>query len=106
MVVSMRPVPPPLVATAEEVTARFPRMHGRPIHVGDPDDIGIAAIKIEGRQRSPRYVADVVGVLRAAIDDACRDPKRFAPRQEWQATLGRHAEGDQVTQGAYERPWR
>ncbi|HBD32345.1 MAG TPA: protease, partial [Cupriavidus sp.] len=69
-------------------------------------DIGIAAIKIEGRQRSPRYVADVVGVLRAAIDDACRDPKRFAPRQEWQATLGRHAEGDQVTQGAYERPWR
>jgi putative protease len=68
-------------------------------------DIGIAAIKIEGRQRSPRYVADVVGVLRAAIDDACRDP-RFAPRQEWQATLGRHAEGDQVTQGAYDRPWR
>lgn len=69
-------------------------------------DIGIAAIKIEGRQRSPRYVADVVGVLRAAIDDACRDPRRFVPRQDWQATLGRHAEGDQVTQGAYDRPWR
>ncbi|RZT39553.1 ubiquinone anaerobic biosynthesis protein UbiU [Cupriavidus agavae] len=69
-------------------------------------DMGIAAIKIEGRQRSPRYVADVVGVLRAAIDDACRDPRRFVPRQEWQATLGRHAEGDQVTQGAYDRPWR
>jgi len=69
-------------------------------------DIGIAAIKIEGRQRSPRYVADVVGVLRAAIDAACADPKRFAPRQEWQSTLGRHAEGDQVTQGAYDRPWR
>jgi len=69
-------------------------------------DIGIAAIKIEGRQRSPRYVADVVGVLRAAIDDAWRDPRRFVPRQEWQATLGRHAEGDQVTQGAYDRPWR
>ena len=68
--------------------------------------MGIAAIKIEGRQRSPRYVADVVGVLRAAIDDACGDPTRFAPRQEWQATLGRHAEGDQVTQGAYDRPWR
>lgn len=30
--------------------------------------MGIAAIKIECRQRSPRYVGDVVGVLRAAID--------------------------------------
>ncbi|SPS01031.1 ubiquinone anaerobic biosynthesis protein UbiU [Cupriavidus taiwanensis] len=69
-------------------------------------DMSIAAIKIEGRQRSPRYVGDVVGVLRAAIDAACADPARFAPRQEWQGTLGRHAEGDQVTQGAYDRPWR
>jgi putative protease len=69
-------------------------------------DMGIAAIKIEGRQRSPRYVGDVVGVLRAAIDAACADPARFVPRQEWQSTLGRHAEGDQVTQGAYDRPWR
>ncbi|SOZ61754.1 putative protease [Cupriavidus taiwanensis] len=69
-------------------------------------DMGIAAIKIEGRQRSPRYVGDVVGVLRAAIDAACADPARFVPRQEWQGTLGRHAEGDQVTQGAYDRPWR
>jgi putative protease len=48
----------------------------------------------------------VTGVLRAAIDAACADPARFVPRQEWQSTLGRHAEGDQVTQGAYDRPWR
>ncbi|MDF3888019.1 MULTISPECIES: ubiquinone anaerobic biosynthesis protein UbiU [Cupriavidus] len=68
--------------------------------------MGIAAIKIEGRQRSPRYVGDVVGVLRAAIDAACADPQRFTARQEWQGVLGRHAEGDQVTQGAYDRPWR
>lgn len=68
--------------------------------------MGVAAIKIEGRQRSPRYVGEVVGVLRAAIDAATADTARFVPRQEWQSTLGRHAEGDQVTQGAFDRPWR
>ncbi len=57
-------------------------------------DIGIAAIKIEGRQRSPRYVADVVGVLRAAIDDAWRDPPALRCRaRNRQATLGAPCRG-------------
>lgn len=41
MVVSMRPVPGPLVARAVQVTARYPRAHGAPVHVGDPAAIGI-----------------------------------------------------------------
>ncbi|WP_432524822.1 putative hydro-lyase [Kineococcus sp. SYSU DK006] len=36
LVVSMRPVPAALVATAVEVTARVPAVHGAPVHVGDP----------------------------------------------------------------------
>ncbi len=68
--------------------------------------MGIAAIKIEGRQRSPNYVGQVVATLRAALDAANRDPSRYQPRQEWQAMLSRHAEGAQVTQGAFERPWK
>jgi collagenase-like PrtC family protease len=68
--------------------------------------MGVAAIKIEGRQRSPAYVAQVVGTLRTALDAACRDPERYSPRVEWQTTLARHAEGAQVTQGAFERPWK
>ena len=40
-VVSMRSVPAPLVARAVEVTARFPTMHGTPLHVGEPWVIGI-----------------------------------------------------------------
>lgn len=42
LVVSMRPVPGPLVDTAVEVTARYPTMHGAPVHAGDPAALGIA----------------------------------------------------------------
>lgn len=41
MVVSMRPVPAHQVATAVQVTAAMPRVHGAPIHVGDPMALGI-----------------------------------------------------------------
>ena len=42
LVVSMRPVPAALVDTAIAVTARFPAVHGAPVHVGDPRELGIA----------------------------------------------------------------
>jgi uncharacterized protein YcsI (UPF0317 family) len=42
LVVSMRPVPAALVATAVSVTARMPQVHGAPVHVGAPDVLGIA----------------------------------------------------------------
>jgi uncharacterized protein YcsI (UPF0317 family) len=41
LVVSMRPIPAPLVDTAIAVTARYPRMHGAPVQVGDPAALGI-----------------------------------------------------------------
>ena len=67
---------------------------------------GVAAIKIEGRQRSPAYVEQVTRTWRAAIDAAAAAPARFAPRPEWTAALGRLAEGQQHTLGAYSRPWK
>ncbi|WP_119727828.1 putative hydro-lyase [Thermomonospora amylolytica] len=42
LVVSMRPVPEPLVDTAVEVSSRFAQHHGPPVHVGDPAVLGIA----------------------------------------------------------------
>jgi len=42
LVVSMRPVPAHLVATAVQVTARMPQVHGAPVHVGSPQALGIA----------------------------------------------------------------
>ncbi|WKB54808.1 ubiquinone anaerobic biosynthesis protein UbiU [Eleftheria terrae] len=68
--------------------------------------LGVAAIKIEGRQRSPAYVEQVTRVWRAAIDHCASQPGRFSVRPEWTATLGRFAEGQQHTLGAYDRPWR
>jgi uncharacterized protein YcsI (UPF0317 family) len=41
LVVSMRPVPTELVATAVRVTARYPAVHGAPVHIGDPEALGI-----------------------------------------------------------------
>jgi uncharacterized protein YcsI (UPF0317 family) len=42
LVVSMRPVPAQLVDLAREVTARYPAVHGAPVHAGDPGALGIA----------------------------------------------------------------
>ena len=67
-------------------------------------EIGVRAIKIEGRQRSPAYVSQVVSTLRAAIDAAFDNPARYSVRPDWQADLTRHAEGSQTTQGAFDRP--
>jgi putative protease len=67
---------------------------------------GVAAIKIEGRQRSPAYVAEVTRVWRAAIDACHARPAGFAPQPAWTAALGRLAEGQQHTLGAYTRPWK
>jgi uncharacterized protein YcsI (UPF0317 family) len=44
MVVSMRPMPPELVETAISVTSEVPKVHGSPVHVGSPGDLGIADI--------------------------------------------------------------
>ncbi|WP_252312831.1 putative hydro-lyase [Sinobaca sp. H24] len=41
MVVSMRPIPEALVQKAEQVTARYPDVHGAPVHIGNPAELGI-----------------------------------------------------------------
>ncbi|MBI1943988.1 MAG: U32 family peptidase [Betaproteobacteria bacterium] len=65
--------------------------------------VGVRAVKIEGRQRSPAYVAQVTRVWREAIDSL---EKNFAVKPEWSAQLARHAEGSQCTLGAFSRPWK
>ena len=68
--------------------------------------MGIRAIKIEGRQRSPAYVAQVTRVWREAIDN-CRDnPHRYSAKPAWMNDLDKVAEGQQHTLGAYHRPWK
>ena len=44
MVASMRPIPQKDVVRAAQVTSRFPAVHGGPIHIGNPEAIGISSI--------------------------------------------------------------
>lgn len=68
--------------------------------------IGVRAIKVEGRQRSPAYVAQVTRTLRGALDSLAGGLERFHVKPAWQADLAKVSEGSQATLGAYNRPWR
>jgi putative protease len=60
---------------------------------------GVAALKIEGRQRSRAYVSEVVSAFRKAVD---------ALEQGERATsdLSSLSEGKKQTTGAYKKGWR
>ena len=68
--------------------------------------IGVRAIKIEGRQRSPAYVAQVTKVWRAALDRLQRGSGAFSVDPAWMAALNKVSEGQSHTLGAYYRPWK
>ncbi len=69
-------------------------------------DSGIKALKIEGRQRSPAYVASVAAVWRAALDTLkAVGPAGFRSDPQWLDALSAVSEGRQTTLGAYHRPW-
>lgn len=69
-------------------------------------EMGISAIKVEGRQRSPAYVGQVTRVIREALDSAQSNPDGYAPKAEWVSQLSRVAEGTTHTLGALERQWQ
>ncbi|SMF21673.1 putative protease [Tistlia consotensis] len=63
-------------------------------------DAGVAALKIEGRQRSRAYIEAVVGSFRRAID------AHAAGRPLPAGDLRRLSEGQSATTGAYRKTWR
>ncbi len=68
--------------------------------------IGVEAVKIEGRQRSPAYVEQVTRVWRAALDTHRASPKSFKVKDQWRQVLAGLSEGSQTTLGAYHRSWQ
>ena len=44
MVVSMRPMPPADAEKSIDICSHYPKVHGAPIHVGDPAELGIADV--------------------------------------------------------------
>jgi len=61
---------------------------------------GVSALKIEGRQRSRAYVAQVVRAFRAAVE------AQAAGRPLPDTMLARLTEGQAATAGAYAKTWR
>lgn len=66
---------------------------------------GVAALKIEGRQRGAAYVRTVASTWRAAIDRLARGRDGWTAQPDWQQALAAHAEGHQTTLGPYHRAW-
>jgi len=67
--------------------------------------MGIAAVKIEGRQRSSAYVKTVTRTWRQAID-RCLNEQEFSVDDTWHKNLADLSEGAQTTLGAYHRKWQ
>lgn len=61
---------------------------------------GVSALKIEGRQRSRAYVAQVVRAFRAAVE------AHAAGQPMPESALARLTEGQAATAGAYAKTWR
>lgn len=67
--------------------------------------MGISAIKLEGRQRSPAYVSQIVQVWRQALDQL-QQQQDFMVANHWQQQLSSLSEGSITTLGAYHRRWK
>jgi len=81
MVVSMRWIPKDKVVRAVQATSRFPAVHGAPVHIGEPGQIGIAdALKPDfGDPWPPQSPDDVpvfwaCGVTPQAVAMASKPP--------------------------------
>lgn len=65
-------------------------------------DAGIYSFKIEGRMKTPLYVATVVKAYREAIDTYLRDPKEFEAKREYFLREVGKASHREFTTGFYE----
>ena len=66
----------------------------------------VGAIKIEGCQRNPAYVAPATQTWREAMDPCYLNLNLYAPKPAWRTSLDKPTQGQQHTLGAYHRPWK
>lgn len=69
-------------------------------------EMGISAVKIEGRQRSSAYVKQVTNTWRAAIDSYQQNTNDYQVLPQWDRDLSAVSEGSQTTLGAYHKKWQ
>ena len=68
------------------------------------ESIGVKAIKIEGRQRSPAYIQTVASTWSQALRQLERG--NYQSQAAWNQALSEVSEGFQTTLGAYHRSWQ
>ena len=56
-------------------------------HIPELIEAGISSFKIEGRMKTPLYVAMVTKAYREAIDDYCRDPELYESKKSYYLEL-------------------
>ncbi|MGB5822575.1 MAG: U32 family peptidase [Proteocatella sp.] len=56
-------------------------------HVKELIEAGVSSFKIEGRVKTPYYVATVVRAYRMAIDEYYKDPENYSFKPEWMSEL-------------------
>ena len=66
-------------------------------YIGDLIESGVYSFKVEGRMKSPYYVASVINAYRKAIDLYYKDPKNYKPNQEIVNELFKNAHRDYTT---------
>lgn len=80
MVVSMRPFKPSDAIRAVQVTSRYPRVHGAPVHIGLPELIGIDDVHRAWQGDDPHIGADELpvfwacGVTPQSVVEAAKPP--------------------------------
>ena len=65
---------------------------------------GFSSWKIEGRNKSAYYVANVIRIYRAAMDEYYRDPDRWYCRDEWLLELGKVSHREYTANFALNEP--
>lgn len=63
MVVSMRPIAASQVSQAVQITAKMPSVHGAPIHIGNPESLGILDLNTPDFGDPPRLLAGEIPVF-------------------------------------------
>jgi putative protease len=65
--------------------------------------VGVAALKIEGRQRSKVFVKGMTEVFREAIDSLEGDPEGYKVKDEWRHKVLSFSEGEGIVNGYREK---
>ncbi|MDD6920713.1 MAG: U32 family peptidase [Eubacteriales bacterium] len=66
-------------------------------HMKELIEAGIASVKIEGRMKSPFYIATIVSAYRKAIDEYYADPDNYEIKEEWLQEVSKVSNRDFTT---------